>query len=184
MSPSSFPSLASPPSPLALTEAHLALIPHEHRQKIKDKENRRENLESNMTAVSLRSTLSEFISKKTDALIARIEELEAQRDGVASAPEALGEGIFFEAFGEIVNELAEKSKELMLLKGSERWVEQRLEEQIDTQLAARQLETPQPDDSFHFHQLDLGDHSGLHGESADKLCERVGQSSSWKTTAP
>ncbi|KAJ5378170.1 uncharacterized protein N7496_005579 [Penicillium cataractarum] len=175
MSPSSDPISSLPRSvpPLPLTEAHLALIPLEHQQNIKNKANRRESLETDISAVSVRSTLSEFISKKTDTLIARIEELEAQLDGVGSAPEALGEGIFIEAFGQIVNELAEKSKELMLLKGSERWVEQRLEEQIETQLSTRQLETPQPDDPFHFNQLDLGDHSGLHEEAADKLCERA-----------
>ncbi|KAJ5378169.1 uncharacterized protein N7496_005578 [Penicillium cataractarum] len=130
--PPSSPSSASPPSFLPLTEAHLALFSPAHKKRIKVKEARRESLESDMCNLSHRSTLSDFLSKKTGSLIARIEELEANRDGIRSAPDALTDPIFSDVFRDIIRVLAKKRIELDILHNTGRYIEQQIGEQLES----------------------------------------------------
>lgn len=97
-----------------------------------------------MTTPSLNLTVSEFLAKRVGSLIARIEELEANRDEIFSAPEALEDPLFSEAFIDIVRGLVEKFKELNILEETQRYIRQDIGEQLESDFHGSSLGTPDP----------------------------------------
>lgn len=71
-----------------------------------------------MTNLSHRYQSSEFISKRTDAVMARIEEMEGKRDAVPAGN--LTDPVIARGFREIIQELAEKSQEPLFIKGRQK----------------------------------------------------------------